>query len=83
MEIMTEYGVIDPKQEPDQLLFQLTKALAKRWEGRSIVVLLDEITNDKQLNRLAVNHDQIPQGVTLILVANPRIVSLPSLPQCD
>ena len=81
MEIMTEYGVIDPNQEPDQLLFQLTKALAKRWEGRSIVVMLDEITNDKQLNRLAVNHDKIPQGVTLILVANPRITSLPSLPE--
>ena len=55
--------------------------MAKRWKNRPIVVLLDEITNVKQLNRLAVNHDKIPQGVTLILVPNPRITSLPTLPE--
>jgi len=53
-------------------LLHLTEALAKRWEGRQIVILIDEIFNSQTwLNSLAEHIERIPQCVKLILILNP------------
>ena len=80
--IMKEYDVSESDREM-QLVY-LTEALAKRWEERKIVILLDEIFNhDRWLNSLADHADTIPQCVKLMLVVNPAFTSfLPtSLPE--
>ena len=81
--ILEEYGVSgsDDKTKRSKggmQLAHLTDALAKRWTGRQIVILVDEIANDKTMPRL-FDH-QIPQCVTLLLVINPTISS--SVPEC-
>ena len=50
--------------------------MAKRWEGRQIVILLDEIFRpDTWLNNLADHAERIPQCVKLILIVNPNFSS--------
>ena len=80
--IFMEYGVSGSDYEM-QLLY-LTEALAKRWEGRQIVILIDEILNpDLLLNSLADQAERIPECVKLILIVNPKNSSLlpTSLPE--
>ena len=82
-EILKEYGVSESDWEM-QLLY-LTEALAKKWEGRQIVILLDEIINPgRWLNSLVNYAKKIPQCVKLILIVNPALSSyLPTtLPEC-
>ena len=56
--------------------FHLPEALAKKWEGRQIVILLDEIFRpDTWLNSLADHAERIPQCVKLILAVNPAYSS--------
>ena len=43
-----------------------TEALAKRWEGRQIVMLVDEIMNKEMLSNLG--EESIHQSVRMILV---------------
>ena len=68
-EIRKEYGISGSEEEMQ--LLHLTEALAKRWEGRQIVILLDEILLPKKLNSLADHAERIPQCVKLILIVNP------------
>ena len=51
-DMIKEFGVAN--SEPDMGLVNLTEALSKRWEGRQIVVLLDEILDDQMLLKLGV-----------------------------
>ena len=53
-------------------LLHLTKALAKRWEGRQIIILQDEILFPEFFSTLFELSEKIPQCVKLILIFNPR-----------
>ena len=71
---MKEYGVSG--SEDEMQLLHLTEALAKRWEGRQIVILVDDIIYpDDWVNSLADHAERIPQCVKLILIVNPRFSS--------
>ena len=54
----------------DVQLLHLAEALAKRWEGRQIVMLVDEISNKDMLSKL--RDKSFPESVRMILVLNPR-----------
>jgi len=72
--ILKEYGVSESEEE--MRLLHLTEALAKRWEGRQIVILLDEIISpDIMLNSLTKQSEKIPDCVRLILIVNPEFSS--------
>ena len=59
----------------DMRLLHLTEALAKRWEGRQIVMLVDEIKYKDMLSKLA---DQtFSESVRMILVRTPRTSDSP------
>ena len=73
-DIMKECGIAS--SEPDMGLVHVTEAFSKRWEGRQVVMLLDEILDDKIL--LNLGDQSIPESVRLILVINP-ITSLTHL----
>ena len=66
---MKENGVSG--SDTEMQLLHLTEALAKRWEWRQIVILLDEIFNPQMLNSLVDHVERIPQCVKLILIINP------------
>jgi hypothetical protein len=71
---LKEYGVSE--SELEMQLLHLTEALAKRWEGRQIVILMDEILfPDDMLNSLADHAERIPQCVKIILIVNPLFYS--------
>ena len=73
-DILIEYGVNDSKL--DSKLLHLTKALAKTWKGRPIVMLVDEICNKELLEKL--EEQDLPQSVRMILVMNPDpVVEIP------
>ena len=50
-------------------LLHLTEVLAKRWEGRQIVMLVDEIKDKKMLGKL--KDQSLPESVRMILIVNP------------
>ena len=54
----------------DMQLLRLTEALAKRWEGRQIVMLVDEIMQQDILSNLVKQN--FPESMRMILVLNPR-----------
>ena len=54
-------------------LLDLTEALANRWEGRQIVIFMDEIFYSVRLNSLADHAERIPECVRLVLVINPLL----------
>ena len=47
----------------------MIKALAKRFEGQQIVMLVDEIQRTDMLNKL--EEKGLPESVRMILVVNP------------
>ena len=55
----------------DMGIVYLIAVLHKIYEGRPIVILLDEILIGEELNRLADLHKKIPLSVRLVLVVNP------------
>ena len=50
-------------------LVNLAQAAAKRWEGRRIVMLVDEITDLTAVNKL--DDQSVPELMNMILVVNP------------
>ena len=76
--ILEEYGV----PEADEALSCLNEALAKKWEGRPIVILLDEVSSPDTLLKCLIAHEErIPETVTIIAVVNPYGYDLlPNLP---
>ena len=50
-------------------LLDLTEALAMRWEGRQIVMLVDEIRDKDMLSKL--EDQSFPESVRMVLVLNP------------
>ena len=76
-DIKKEYEVSE--SEEDKEISLLTKALGKRWEGRQIVMLLDEIGSCGAFKNL--NDIDIHESVRMILVVNPVISNIfPTLP---
>ena len=55
-------------------LLYLSEGLAKRYEGRKIVMLIDEIGKEGILENLG--DIQIPQTVRLILIVNPVLSNI-------
>ena len=55
--------------DDDKELLHLTEALANRWEGRQIVLLVDEIYRKEMLRTL--EDQSFPESVRIILVVNP------------
>ena len=51
-------------------LIQATESLAKRWEGRNIVMLMDEIVDKDMLRHL--EDDSIPKSVRMVMTVNPK-----------
>ena len=70
---MKEYGVSGSDRKVQ--LFHLTDALAKRWKGRPVVILVDEIYAPSTLKCLADHAERIPQSIRLILAVNPALSS--------
>lgn len=64
-----EFGVHHLKK--DRQLLQIAEALANEWQGRQIVVLVDEIDSSYVMASLA-NQD-FPKSVRMILVLNPLL----------
>ena len=50
-------------------LIDPVKALAKSWEGRDIVILVDEIINIKMLSH--IGDKSIPESIRMIVIVNP------------
>ena len=67
LDIKKEFGV---STSSDMQLVYLTEALTKRWEGRHIVILVDEIIDKDMLIKLG--DQSFPESVRMILVVNPR-----------
>ena len=67
-DIMEEFGLVRSWDRME--LVHLTEALAKRWDGRQIVMLVDEITNKEMLRGL--DEESIPSNVRMVMVRNPR-----------
>ena len=66
-DILKEFGVFE--SDYDMELLHLAEALAKRWEGRQIVMLVDEIQDKDMLSKL--KYKIFPESVRMILILNP------------
>ena len=53
----------------------LAEALAKRWEGRQIVMLVDEFNSKAMLNKLV--DQSFPDSVRMIFVLNALASEIP------
>merc|ERR1711971_513517 len=73
LDIMTELGV--KWESNDMQLVNLTEALAKKYAGRQIVMLVDEIINKSMLSKL--EDRSLPESVRMILVLNPDAYESP------
>ena len=64
-------------------LLKICGNLSKKWKGRQIFILMDEIIYpEKILSSLAEQSESFPTNVTIIGVVNPRRASnLPTLPE--
>ena len=74
-DILKEFGVSNNKYNRGMDLIQLTEALARRFEGRPVVILLDEIVQSQVLSELG-NHS-LPETVRLIAVRSPTASTNP------
>ena len=61
-------GESDDSEDMD--IVNLSQALAERWEGHHIVILIDEVRSQFVLNQLK-NPESVPESVTHILAMNP------------
>merc|ERR1719367_1818183 len=66
-DLKKEFGV--SRSYYEKQLLHLAEALAKKWEGRQIVMLVDEITDKDYLSKL--RDQSFPDSVKMILVLNP------------
>ena len=64
--IHQEFGL---SSESEFGLVPLARAVAKRCEGRKIVMLVDEITDLATVNEL--NDQSVPKSISMVLVVNP------------
>ena len=70
-DLLKGYGIDNESDHLMQLLY-LTLAVDEEWEGRHVVILVDEIVHPQILNNLASCHSEsVPINVTLIAVVNP------------
>ena len=65
-DIHQEFGI---SSESEFGLVPLAQAVAKRFEGRKIVMLVDEITDLTAVNEL--NDQSVPESISMVLVVNP------------
>ena len=61
-------GESDDSEDLD--IVNLSQALAERWKGHHIVILIDEVRSQFVLNQLK-NPESVPESVTHILAMNP------------
>ena len=64
--LKTEFRVDDSE---DTYLLQLSKGLTEKYEGRQIVLLVDEILDRKMSSKLG--EQNFPESVRMILIRNP------------
>ena len=67
-EMKYEFGVSSGLRS--QQILELSEGLTRKFKGRQIVLLLDEIRHKSSLSKLG--EQSIPESVRLILVLNPR-----------
>ena len=72
-DIMKEVGASESGRTLQ--LLRLTEALAKRWKGRQIVMLVDEIADNATLSKLC--EQCASESVRMILVLNPAAYGRP------
>ena len=64
----TKAKILDNWEE----IIQISEVLAKRWEQRPIVILVDEVLNPNlMLSSLTENRERIADNITIIAVVNP------------
>ena len=56
-------------------LLELCEGLSKKWEGRQIVLLVDEIFNKAMLSKLG--EQRFPEFVRMVLILNPILSDTP------
>ena len=66
-DLLEEFGISYRPGDTD--LLQLSEGLTKKYEGRQIVLLVDEITNKRLLSKLG--EQSFPDSVRMILILNP------------
>ena len=66
-DIMKEFGF--SQSSASMVLLHLAEALAKRWERRQILMLVDEIFDKEMLSNLG--NQTFPESVRMVLVLNP------------
>jgi len=66
-DLLNEFGCSG--LEPNTQLSCLSEALARRWEKRPILMIVDEITNEELVGNLG--EANLPESVRLILIMNP------------
>ena len=72
-EILNDFGCIQVPQ--DKMLLHLTTAFANQWEGRNIVMVMDEISERDCFQNM--KEQAFPETVRMILVLNPTLSSHP------
>ena len=73
MNMKNEFGLSESHDDTE--LIYLTKALAEKWKGQQIVMLVDEIIHKDMLRNL--NDSNIPPTVRMILIVNPDAIGQP------
>ena len=69
VDILRDFEIESSRQYGTHLL-QLSKALAEKWMGRKIVLLVDEITRKVIVSKLGAQI--FPDSVRMVLVLNPK-----------
>ena len=74
-ELRSQYCIYrtDDRKEHDDRMMRLVEALAKEWPDQKVVLLVDEMRSSNMFKSLTDGKIDIPDSVTLILVANPEI----------
>ena len=69
-EILIRYGISFSATVLDKQLLRLAEGLVKKWPGRQIILLVDEILGKDVLSK--VGDQCFPESLRMILVLNPK-----------
>ena len=69
-DIRLEFGISSSRKDLHLQLLHVAEAIATKWEGRQIFLLVDEILNKEMVSQF---HDQcFPESLRMILILNPK-----------
>ena len=69
-DIRLECGISGSKKDAHLQLLHVAEGIAKKWEGRQIILLVDEILDKEMLSQL--KEQCFPESLRMILILNPK-----------